>query len=59
MKKIQTDPLNDLRHKPKDRANIVFLKYYIKNRGKYKGWSELRSKTLPITRDTKPGADDV
>ena len=59
MKKIQTVPLNNLGHKPKDRANIVFLKYYIKNRGKYKGWSELRSKTLPITRDTIQGADDV
>ena len=59
MKKIQTNPLNDLRHKPKDRAAIVFLKYYIKNRGKYKGWDELRSYTLPITKEIKPGADDV
>ena len=58
MKKIQTDPLNDLRHKPKDRANIVFLKYYAKRRGKYKGWSDVRAETYPA-KEIKPGVDDV
>ncbi len=46
MIKIQTDPLNDLRRKPKDKANTVFLKLYVKRRGKYKGWGDIISETL-------------
>ncbi len=45
MIKIQTDPLDDLRRKPKDKANTVFLKLYAKRRGKYKGWSDVISET--------------
>jgi len=48
-----------MEHKPKDKANTVFLKLYAKRRGKYKGWSDVRAETLPITKEIKPGADDV
>jgi len=46
MIKIQKDSLDDLRRKPKDKANTVFLKLYVKRRGKYKDWNSLATKTL-------------
>ena len=53
MIKIQTDPLDDLRRKPKDKANTVFLKLYAKRKGKYKGWSEVSAETYPIENEIK------
>jgi len=47
MRKIKKDPLNDLRRKPKDKANTVFLKLYAKRRGKYKSWDTINSETYP------------
>jgi len=54
MIKIQTDPLDDLRRKPKDKANTVFLKLYAKRRGKYKGWDQVSSETYPLENEIKP-----
>jgi hypothetical protein len=59
MKKIKNDPLHHQRVKSMDKANVVFLKLYAKRRGKYKGWSDVRAETLPITIETNPGANDV
>ena len=59
MLKIKTDSVNDQRDKSMDKASVVFLKLYARNRGKYKGWNEVRSYTLPITKEIKPGAEDV
>ena len=53
MIKIQTDPLDDLRRKPKDKANTVFLKLYAKRRGKYKSWNSLNAETYPKDIENK------
>ena len=50
---MQKDPLNDLRRKPKDKANTVFLKLYAKRRGKYKGWNSLNAETYPKDIENK------
>ena len=55
--KTMEENLRDTKHNKK--ANTVFLKYYAKRRGKYTGWSDVRAETLPITKEIKPGADDV
>ncbi len=53
MIKIQKDLLNDLRRKPKDKANTVFLKLYAKRRGKYKDWNSLNAETYPKDIENK------
>ena len=55
--KTMEEILRDTKHNKK--ANTVFLKLLSKQKSKNKDWSDVRSETLPITRDTKPGADDV
>ncbi len=44
--------------KRKDKANTVFQKLYPKHKPK-NPFDEVRSYTLPITKEIKPGADDV
>ena len=48
-----------MERKPKDKANKVFLKLYAKQRKPKNPFDELRSYTLPITKEIKPGANDV
>jgi len=48
-----------LKHKPKDKANEVFLKLYAKQKKPKNPFDEVRSFTLPITKEIKPEADDV
>ena len=61
MKKIYDrtldEQINDRRKHEK--ANVVFNKLLAQQKAKKKDWSELRSYTLPITKEIKPGADDV
>ncbi len=48
--------LRDTKHNKK--ANIIFNKLYPKHKPK-NPFDEVRSYTLPITKEIKPGADDV
>ena len=49
--------LRDTKHNKK--ANEVFLKLYAKQKKPKNPFDEVRSYTLPITKEIKPGADDV
>ena len=49
--------LRDTKHNKK--ANAVFLKLLAKNRCKANPWGVVRSETFPITKEIKPGVDDV
>ncbi len=49
--------LRDTKHNKK--ANTVFLKLLAKNRCKANPWGVVRSETYPITKEIKPGVDDV
>ena len=42
-----------------DKANTVFIKLLARQRKPKNPFDELRSYTLPITKEIKPGADDV
>ncbi len=62
MKKIYDRTLEEQihdKHRKKDKANTVFLKLLAKQKSKRRDWSDVRSETLPITKESKPGADDV
>ena len=48
-----------MERKPKDKANAVFLKLYAKLNKPKNPFDEFRSYTLPITKEIKPGVDDV
>ena len=50
-----------MERKPKDKANTVFLKLLVKQKSKIKAnpWGVVRSETYPITKEIKPGVDDV
>jgi len=52
------EQIND-KHKKQDKANKVFLKLLAKNKRKANPWGEVRSYTLPIIKEIKPGAEDV
>jgi len=54
MIKIQTDLLDDLRRKPKDKANTVFLKLLAKNKRKANPWGVVRSESYPNENEIKP-----
>ncbi len=43
----------------KDKANTVFLKLLAKQKSKRKNWSDVRAETYPISKEIKPGVDDV
>ena len=58
-KKIDRSIVESLRHIKKESLPNTFLKLYAKQKGKYKGWSDVRAETYPITKEIKPGADDV
>ncbi len=49
--------LKDTKHNKK--ANEVFLKLLAKQKSKRRDWSDVRAETYPITKETKPGEDDV
>ncbi|MBT8386109.1 MAG: hypothetical protein KJO12_01745 [Ignavibacteria bacterium] len=49
--------LRDTKHNKK--AKEVFLKLYAKQKKPKNPFDEVRSYTLPITKEIKPGADDV
>ena len=51
------DILRDTKHNEK--ANEVFLKLYAKLNKPKNPFDEFRSYTLPITKEIKPGVDDV
>ena len=55
--KTMDDILRDTKHNKK--ANTVFLKLLAKQKKPANPFDELRSYTLPITKEIKPGADDV
>ena len=59
MKKTDTNKSlkENLRHSEK--ANTVFLKLLAKQRKPKNPFDELRSYTLPITKEIKPGVDDA
>jgi hypothetical protein len=57
MKKTLEENLRDTKHNKK--ANTVFLKLLAKNRCKANPWGVVRSETYPITKESKPGVDDV
>lgn len=42
-----------------EKANTVFLKLYAKLKKPKNPFDEVRSYTLPITKEIKPGVDDV
>jgi hypothetical protein len=48
-----------LKSTSKDKANTVFLKLLAKQKSKRRDWSDVRAETYPITKEIKPGADDV
>ena len=48
-----------MERKQKDKANIVFLRLLSKQKSKRRDWSDVRAETYPITKEIKPGADDV
>jgi hypothetical protein len=52
-----TEILRDTKHNKK--AHEVFLKLLAKQKKQANPFGDVRSETLPITRDTKLGADDV
>ena len=49
--------LRDTKHNKK--ANTVFLKLLAKQKKQANPFDEVRSYTLPVTKETKPGTDDV
>jgi hypothetical protein len=49
--------LRDTQHNKKIKE--IFLNLLAKQKAKKKDWSVLRSYTLPITKEIKPGVDDV
>ena len=49
--------LRDTKHNSK--ANEVFLKLLAKQKKPKNPFDEVRSYTLPVTKEIKPGADDV
>jgi len=49
--------LRDTKHNKK--ANTVFLKLLAKQKKPKNPFDEVRSYTLPITKEIKPGAEDV
>jgi hypothetical protein len=55
--KTMEEILRDTKHNKK--ANQVFLKLMARQRKPKNPFDELRSYTLPITKEIKPGADDV
>ena len=55
--KSMDDILRDTKHNEK--ANEVFLKLYAKLNKPKNPFDEFRSYTLPITKEIKPGVDDV
>jgi len=57
MNKTLEENLRDTKHNKK--ANTVFLKLLAKNRCKANPWGVVRSETYPITKEIKPGVDDV
>ena len=57
MNKTLEENLRDTKHNKK--ANTVFLKLLAKNRCKANPWGVVRSETYPITKESKPGVDDV
>jgi hypothetical protein len=62
MKKLYDRTLDEQiydNRKKHDKANTVFIKLLAKNKRKANPWGEVRSYTLPITKEIKPGADDV
>ena len=50
-----------MERKQKDKANTVFLRLISKQKSKIiaNPWGVVRSETLPITKEIKPGVDDV
>jgi len=59
MKKTDTNKSLKENLRYSEKANIVFLKLYAKLKKPKNPFDELRSYTLPITKEIKPGADDV
>jgi len=57
MNKTLEENLRDTKHNKK--ANAVFLKLLAKNRCKANPWGVVRSESYPITKEIKPGVDDV
>jgi hypothetical protein len=49
--------LRDTKHNKK--ANEVFNKLLTKQKSKRRDWSDVRAETYPITKEIKPGVDDV
>ena len=48
-----------LDHKHRSKSELVFLKLLARQRKPKNPFDEVRSYTLPITKEIKPGADDV
>ena len=56
---IDKQMLEKQMHKPKDKADVVFNKLLAQQKKPKNPFDEIRSYTLPITKEIKPGADDV
>lgn len=48
-----------MENKKKSKSDIVFLKLYAKQRKVKNPFDETRTFTPPITKEIKPGADDI
>ena len=61
MKKIYDRTLEEQIHdrRKHEKASVVFNKLLSRQRKPKNPFDELRSYTLPITKEIKPGADDV
>lgn len=57
MNKTLEENLRDTNHNKK--ANIVFLKLLAKQKSRRRDWGQIKYETYPITKEIKPGADDV
>lgn len=57
---VNNKPISELlRQNSQSKANVAFQKLLAKNKAKKNPFDEVRSYSPPITRESKPGADDV
>jgi hypothetical protein len=55
--KSMDDILRDTKHNKK--LTKLFLRLLAKQKSKHRDWSDVRAETYPITKEIKPGVDDV
>jgi hypothetical protein len=59
METINNKDVFEILRKPKNKANAVFQKLLARNQAKKNPFDKTREISYPITKDFKPGADDV